>query len=267
LHLFCNLQRNNEVLLKIFKKIIYIKIILIKIIDSLWLWISFIKNILYKFSFYNSKLGNTISKIVFMKKLFYIIVATLLIQSCNENSTEPKNNNLEIIPLKVGNYWIAVHTEYSPQGYVNEVDTVGMYIVKDSIWNGETIYRMSQSPDTISYDAPFFLIRSDGVYHLFLNDEERLYLYIKYPAQEGDSFLFWGDTLWVDKVNISYSTKAGTFNCIRYKTENIDDEMIIRSFHYFSPGIGAIAAEYYYQDENIDLYLESKMELIEYKIN
>ena len=42
-----------------------------------------------------------------MKNLFIIIsVSFLLLISCTEQSTEPVDQNVELLPLKSGNYWV-----------------------------------------------------------------------------------------------------------------------------------------------------------------
>jgi len=203
--------------------------------------------------------------------IFLVLISYLfLIQSCEEESTNPPNDNLEIIPLKVGNYWKAIYTEYNTQGSVIEIDTVLSFIDKDTILNKEKVYRLNQSqnnpPD--EYNIPFLLNRQDGCYILLLVDETILNLYLKYPAKKGDVYSFIYNTVSVEEININHTVKAGSFKCYKYKSELVGEfgDIIQRAFLYYSPGIGQLSTENYDVDDNNDLYLESKWELIEYKV-
>ncbi|MFH1051942.1 MAG: hypothetical protein V1779_13555 [bacterium] len=201
-----------------------------------------------------------------MKRSYYFLLVlfsvSIFTQSCEENSTEPNINNDVLIPLKVGNYWKALFYDYDFGG---EPDTVGIYVVKDSVWNNEKIYRISQSPDSIDYEAPFYINRYDGCYFLF-DVKSNPILYFKFPVKEGETYMSIVGTMCVEKINVEYTVPAGTFKCYKYVTEYAMDDVINKTIIYFSPGIGQIATENYYKDNNRDMYLESKWELIEYKV-
>ena len=203
-----------------------------------------------------------------MKKSFCCLLVLLsfsiFIQSCEEESTNPPDKDDVLIPLKVGNYWKALFTDYDFGG---EPDTVGIYVVRDSVWNGEKIYKISSTPNSSGEVPIFWLNRSNGFYVLdILNGYTELRLELKYPAIPGDYFMFEGDTTFVELINADYTVPAGTFKCYKYVSEYVGDDMIYKTIHYNCPGIGPVATENYYQDENREMYLESKWELIEYKV-
>jgi hypothetical protein len=205
--------------------------------------------------------------------LLVLFLVSILIQSCKENTTTPNDTNNEIIPLKVGNYWTIIRTDYSPEGTINYIDTVTTFVVRDSIWKDEKIYWMGTSPTDFSNDSVCFLNRSDGHYYMNLKFHTMPQLAYKYPAKVNDFFLRSLDTMFVSKKNLFYKVPAGNFICYQYRLETtfyrlepFYSEKVVKLLHYLAPGIGQIAFEYYNIYPDGQSYLCSKEVLLDYNI-
>ena len=79
-----------------------------------------------------------------MKRMMLIsLFILILVTSCKDDTTSPvikPLNTDELIPLKIGNTWEYRFTEYDPEGFIIESFQNSIWIVKDSIYHGETVY-------------------------------------------------------------------------------------------------------------------------------
>jgi hypothetical protein len=200
-------------------------------------------------------------------KLLLILLSGIILTNCND-TTDPSSSKHEIMPLKLGNYWVNKLTIYDRNGNLQKTSISTAKITFDSVWNGEKIYRMGNDENPSNNGSGFYLNRIDGLYLWDIpNHAVKPELYWKYPANEGDKFISLGDSTLVERANIEYKVPAGPFKCYKYSSVQIYhdktlDDTTTYNF-YYSPGIGMIALETYNKKTNTPNYLQYKVELLD----
>lgn len=187
-------------------------------------------------------------------KSFIVIFALLCLTNCKDNSTNPAENSIGIIPLKAGNYWIYESKDLDSSGIVHKISYDTVKIISRVNLSGSIYY--------FSGDNRFLFNSSDGLYLKDTSDLSFQYLIYKYPAKVGDKFqsVNMSDSVTVESLNTEYTCPRGKFSCYVYNTGNY-------LYEYLSPNIGLIADLEYGTTDFGNKYLSSKMELIEYHLN
>ncbi len=208
-----------------------------------------------------------------MKYIFSIILITyLLFISCSEQITEPTDQAIELLPLKLGNYWIY---------------NVG---VKDSY--NDTILTFRDTLRIIEQTDQGFLLRSrlqiillngyykNGADGLYMNDT----LQFKYPGIAGENCGQIGlgnifDVNGFSPVGIisrtdfkySYISSGDTINlpdCYYYFLSSFYSNHDIKTTGYtvFKPGVGMVLRDWVDINEIVNEFYNSFASLIEYHI-
>jgi hypothetical protein len=204
----------------------------------------------------------------FVKILFCILILT----NCENNSSNTTNDTLQIVPLKIGNFWIYNGTTFDTNGNVNESKIYITKVESDSMWNGEKIFSLSDS--VYNYKSSYYAFnRKDGYYYLlrFMDSLEREdtlepLLIVKYPGKEGDSFKSGMTPYKIKNTDINYTTLIGTFKCYKYINTSDDGNERDTSYDYYSQGIGRIGYENFRHFTGGKKYLALKLELVGYSL-
>ncbi len=193
------------------------------------------------------KISNNIFKIkrIIMKYLLIIILSTILIISCSDNSTNEVNSSKEILPLKVGNFWTYSRQKFSSykRDSVTFVDTVN-YSVSSSInLNGENWFFMKFNSMVDEY---IYTNRKDGLWCLYAKDTNNIdlpsaKLFLKFPTKNNDTTTIDSGTYKTINVDEYLSTQAGIFDCIKYS--KIEFERVKNCGLYYSPNVGKVMTE------------------------
>lgn len=156
------------------------------------------------------------------------LLIIILLSACNCSTTN--NNQMEIMPLKIGNKWVySVKTEKDSLVKTNQ-------IFKDTLVQGDIWFIVTLD------GVPVFIAKnkSDGMWLLRKSTafpDGKAVLFYKYPANVGDSYD-------VDTIKVTIlSTKdtihviGGTYICYHYQTLWGQNE---KYDEYFTPNIGVI---------------------------
>jgi len=211
-----------------------------------------------------------------MKRIFtfiIIVVISFIFFSCSyDKSTNPQvEDQIEIMPLKVGNSWTyninqfnqniikkSVITEKITISYENE--NIEVYVLS---WY--TLVNDSLITDSVFY---YYKNEDDGLYRYYSNKKE---LIAKYPIEPNESWTIPGETEELGNgviiiitlprsfecvsKNEEITTPIGTFECIKYVENSIN--LISPSYFYYCPGIGLVSfTSSITSKELIDYHLE-----------
>jgi hypothetical protein len=209
-----------------------------------------------------------------MNNLFIILsVSFLLLISCKEQSTEPVNQIIELLPLKMGNYWIY---------------NVG---IKDS-YNGsilsykDTLRIIGQTEKGFLLYSRLQIILLNGYYKngpegLYMNDT----LQFKYPGNPGEhcGLIGLGNISDINgnkpigiisrtDFNYTFGTPPDTIklnNCYYYFLNAFytTDEVKKTGYTIFKPGIGMVLRDWADINEVSNEFYNPFASLIEYHLN
>ncbi len=198
-------------------------------------------------------------------RIFLILFLFSLVSGCEDEPIKQSLNKSLLIPLKIGNEWTYIDSSVNAEGTHAFVETKTYVIIKDSIWNEEKMFMFNRTDFMDINLYGYFLNRADGTY-LFdsSNIANEPQMFIKFPVYKNNGFKGYTDFLIVSNIDTSYTTPAGLFNCIMYESIKSDKNNSYY-IHYFSPGIGHIASEYYYKNIGEDYYLVRTVILTSYK--
>jgi len=164
-----------------------------------------------------------------MRNITIFLFLTSFLISCNKDKeqTEVNAEVVEIIPLKIGNYWKWSRTY---DGTRNRSDTT-CFVIKDTLINGEKwFYTAGNGGGSYGYA----INRPDGFYTRSEFSEERLLF--KYPVKVGDEFNFF-KVISTTEVKI---VKGKSYSCIVYmKSRGNSIE-----YYYVAPGLGEVEYTY-----------------------
>lgn len=202
--------------------------------------------------------------------LLNIILLLLVFLSCEKQTTEPNINTTELLPLKIGNYWIY---------------QVG---IKDSY--NDTILTFRDTLRIIEQTDRGFLLRSrlqiillngyykNGVDGLYMND----ILQFKYPGIAGENCgqIGLGNIYDINGLNpagiisrtdfrYSYISSGDTINlsdCYYYFLSSFYSNQDIKTTGYtvFKPGVGMVLRDWVDINEAINEFYNPFASLIEY---
>jgi hypothetical protein len=175
--------------------------------------------------------------------LFVLLFAFI---ACNEDNVivNPPSETLEIVPLKIGNYWSYQTTTYDTLGNIVNSVVDSFSVVSDTLINGKKYFIFSTGVLRWNNDAGFWITMSP----------DSLLLY-KYPANVGDEYPYF-KVICKDSLIVS---PKGTFKCYGYSGSVAID--------YVSPGVGLVKEEWFKNKLSGVKYLYQKQELINYHLN
>jgi hypothetical protein len=181
-----------------------------------------------------------------MKKLiisFLVLCAAITLSSCSDDPAASGRTVQELFPLKVGNSWKMLDTDYDPSG--NIIDTDTLLITIDSPANDELGFLYYNNNIDVRYQDP--------------DDEHDNDLLIRYPMPPNE-ILITLDTTYQDSSrkrsllklvseNTPVSVPAGTFNCVVYIQYELFGKGALDTTSYsvqsYSFGIGYVQQENY----------------------
>ncbi len=188
------------------------------------------------------------------------VIAIVFITSCDDSSTKPTVIE-ELIPFKIGNYWIYDVFSYDTLGNVtNQYEQIDK-IVSDTIINNERVYmKIDYIEDQIEMSGAL-IKRADGIYIYF--DQVGAFMVWKFPILKGENFDVMGRVWTVESTNYNYVTSIRNFSCYHYAIVSYNEK---QSF-YFQPGVGCVAIELFGTTQSGRNYIQQKFVLKEYKVN
>ena len=179
-----------------------------------------------------------------MKKL-YIIIIVILLGACDHTSETKKNASL--IPLTVGTQWEFVGKTYhdawgnplqniidttiSKIHQLREIDGIQYAVLNNSLINFIAYQLTDSALYTINY---------------FNNSATKDTLDIhKYPTKTGDQWTVTNTSRVITVVSTSESitVPAGTFQCIKYRIDQIDSPENYYNIEYLAVGVGFVRFE------------------------
>ncbi len=195
-----------------------------------------------------------------------VLLSALLIVSCSDNSTEPKEADKQIFPTALNNYWDYDDIEYDEEGNVIDESSYRISLPMDTVVNNIRYFGLAYDNELESAVRN----KEDGLYMLsHIDQENNIYenLIFKYPAQTGEVFYAGqDDSVTVVSVNVSVTVPAGTFKCYHYRQirEYPDEEFPEMGERYIEdiyacPRLGIVKIEVkasYYSGEFIEHEVE-----------
>ena len=190
----------------------------------------------------------------------YLLLCLLPLAAC-QKETEDIPQDKSLIPLAIGNTWTYDNKAYNADGSYccSEQNTT---------WK---VYGKSSREG-------FFILDESGEEQLFSSAEK----IINYLPEEGGSELEFRkvnkiDTFDIHNYDDGYKLVSVAFpgnyliethNCLMNEYLMYDDQgnLYSKDVHYVEPGLGYIRMEYYYADENGDLKLDMREDLLSYEL-
>jgi hypothetical protein len=172
-----------------------------------------------------------------MKRVLCLLLLMVLSSGCDEDKTTNPSQVLTIVPLKIGNQWTYEITERDSAGDVTSIATSAMAVVRDTMINDERWYDFSANGGPpMEY---FTTNRIDG----YWSGGPSGHLQYKYPAQKGDTYMFFGLVVTVESTADTVSIPASLFVCYMYRFETPGGNASSYLDHYAAPGIGLMKAK------------------------
>jgi len=199
-----------------------------------------------------------------IKIIISFLIPTLFLVSCG-GIEEILPQKKYIWPLENGNYWkYRVKFRDEP----NKLFYTYYKVLRDTLLYDNELWKV------VEYDSnatSIIIIRNkeNGLWAHKLQvtiTKDSAFLMYKYPAEVNDTYPNLNDNTNTSVVSLNEKVvvPAGTFYCLHYlkKVANQKSE-----FHfYFAPAVGYIKNEYFYADSMGTLFLNNRLELIEYKL-
>ncbi len=202
----------------------------------------------------------------------YIVYALLLIAmltaGCDDTTAPTNKSELILMPLAIGNHWIAKVRWYNPDGTLVSARLDTLNIIDTSTVGGK-LYHISNIGDYYRNDA-------DGL-RIFYGSPSGNSNYIKFPAAVGDTFnsiAYVSDDgddttfTWMELMatDILISVPAGNFKCYHYKYFD-DYPGMPEGFNTFiAPGIGFVKREYFGDEDDGNSFTEQTFVLNAYQV-
>jgi hypothetical protein len=225
-----------------------------------------------------------------MKKqfvLYYIVTAMLFTFNSCKTENEPVIETQEVyLPMSVGNYWIYQHYKIDSLGNETPLRNAfdSLYIVKDSVINGERYYAFENSGyfgklQGLFRDSCGYLIKSTGeIYFSATNFTDTIdYDYVYKKEYSPNRLLLYLLKTKMNPVKQTVSTPSGNYYTLMsngfltfyYYDElgNVTDTINASLNTYFAPNIGMVIDTYrYYLGAKQDK-IKIERRLLRFKIN
>ncbi len=198
----------------------------------------------------------------FMIKLYRLFIIgifiAIFISNCSDNATNPTESK-GIWPLKVGNYWKYSKINYDESGSITKTDSIGISVLKDTIFNNQTLYYLINNGEVM-----VLVKRNDGIYMYNPMDLSQSGLLLKFPCLEGESFFNINeDTMTFVSKDFDYQFKFGNYKCYQYLMER---EYSVSEI-LFVPEIGYMGETVFRKNPDGTKRILSKSILTDYKVN
>jgi hypothetical protein len=181
-----------------------------------------------------------------MKNSILLLTLSLVVSlflGCDKSNPVGNGGTNELIPLKLGNSWINVVSDYDSNRVITRIRVDSVWVSKDSTLNGEKYFVISKksgdSGGTLYLQSSICLARNTpfGYEQIYSEYSKTTY---RYPIIDSDSMVI--------STNEIVTVPAGTFNCIVYKfiagLINTDTEpQILYGKIYICPNVGIIKEE------------------------
>jgi|WetSurMetagenome_2_1015567.scaffolds.fasta_scaffold144100_2 hypothetical protein len=199
--------------------------------------------------------------------LLLILLLSILSLRCSE-STEPNSENLDLIPMTIGNKWNDKLTSYDSLGNVLYTENISSSIDKDTIIDGTIWYGYADG-----FSGIWNINKTNGYwtfvkayYGYSLNDTT--WMVYKYPCNVGETYGEAEYPIQVVSTNENISVPAGNFTTIRYSFNfvNYNNYLLISNEVYVCPGIGVVKSTQIGKKFDGSKYVVGKSELTSYNI-
>jgi len=207
-----------------------------------------------------------------MKKIILALLFLTLIFnfiSCEDHPTKSNPFPAEMIPLKMGNSWSYVRTNYDSTGIVEYTEDITSTIDKDTLIDELTWYGYSDTPEGI-----WFANKSDGYWGFARWNNgnaivDTMILIYKYPAIVGDVFDFPSFRREIVSTNELITVPAGSYKTIHYSDTFLDSSnYLLDSFEIFvAQGIGLIKRVQIGRKQDGTRFMVFEEELENYTLN
>jgi hypothetical protein len=153
-----------------------------------------------------------------MKQLIAICLFAIFGASCSNSTDDASQTHDDLIPLKVGNYWVFENKRYnlSNQDSILTYYIDTMLVESKSVEGSKTLYNMKN-------EYPYSS-ESDGIWMYFYNDRYlgQGFLTFKYPSNVGDKNYSAGLEMQITTIakDEIFKSDLGEFKCYRYFSTN-----------------------------------------------
>ena len=199
---------------------------------------------------------------MFCRMLIGLSLLLSLFISCSDNVSPIENDELEIIPLKLGNEWEYEQTTFDSTGKIVIIDYDIQSVLKDTIISNIKWYQYNNS------NFGWYTNKEDGywIYKLadtsLIADRDTTHLVFK---QNYDNVAEYNgfEIVSVDTIIV---VPAGNFNCIHlsYKWNDSNNYLLYSYEIFLSPGIGRVKWEQIGELSNNQKFVPFKGELTRY---
>lgn len=187
--------------------------------------------------------------------LTLLVFASVVFSACTEDDSVPtaavpSNGPLEILPMKVGNWWgyrysLILFGDTAHQDYV---DT--LRVVDEETHGGQTWYAQFE-PDAVGFR---FLFRNTDS-GLVRYDGNLVEMALKYPGAVGDRHkeIYYSTQVHCTIVSTDtlITVPAGTFECYYYLISDSSGNPVIQAF--YCPGVGEVKYISHRHSDSIEL--------------
>jgi hypothetical protein len=182
------------------------------------------------------------------------ILAILVVAgpSCHSNDAAPSSPVTSvdvIIPLAVGNEWVAHVASWDSSGRANVIRIDTARIVRDTTIQLERWFVDNRGNHVTNRPTGYWVL-SNAVASMFL----------KYPVSLNDNYPYGNDTIGVVSRDTSITVPAGTFSCVCYHI-SYGTQSVARQILLASPNKGIVRREVVARTPSGREYLESRADL------
>ncbi|MBK8945748.1 MAG: hypothetical protein IPM32_10845 [Ignavibacteriae bacterium] len=182
--------------------------------------------------------------------------------SCSDNVSPIENDQLEIIPLKVGNEWKYETTTSDSTGKIDFIEYDIQSVLKDTIISDIRWYQYNNS------NSIWYTNKEDGywVYKVadpkLITDRDTSHIVFKHNYDNVAEY----NGFEVISVDTMIVVPAGNFNCIHlsWKWNNSNNYLLYSYEIFLSPGIGQVKWEQVGELSNNQKFIPYKGELTRY---
>lgn len=194
----------------------------------------------------------------FLKNTLWVLLSLSAGLCCKKDDTAVGNqlptDNRELIPLKVGNKWVAHSTTYNPGGTIIADRADSLEFLADTVMQGQHWFNMS--------NVTLVGKKSDGVW--FWNGSNPAELVFKFPAVPNEVYQTSAGQAVVLSINTRITVPCGTYSCYVYKRPFGFGG---NQYHYIVPDSGIVKIEAFEISGQNQTYQSWKWELTRLVLN
>ena len=199
--------------------------------------------------------------------LILLCTIVISISTCSDRrNISGGNDNLQsvILPLNKGNLWSFEVIKYDSFGIHKDKYDAFNVITSDTTISKERWYKLQIYDDTSDYTWGLVRNRSDGLWRKILDEANDEYkqeeLYLKYPAEEGDSFFIEDSTILVQVISTDQAigTPSGIYQCYWYRFLNAGASQYIIKELLLAPDVGWVESNYFFDPDMVGIWFVDK---------